>query len=59
MDVKQIEVVSQYIVDEIVYDMRDRRGLRQEWDNIDSGIQEEIKEGWKYIAIAALNGDMH
>lgn len=33
-------------VQAIVRDLTDRRGLRQEWDNIDSEIQAEIKVQW-------------
>jgi len=34
------------IVDKIIRDLSDRRGLRQEWEQIDLDIQEEIKETW-------------
>jgi len=37
---------SEEIVFEIMKDFTDRRGLRQEWDNIDDDIQEEIIETW-------------
>lgn len=30
----------------IVADFTDRRGLRQEWEQIDDGIQNEIMEEW-------------
>jgi len=33
-------------VEEIVKDLTDRRGLRQEWEQIDEEIQLEIKEMW-------------
>ena len=33
-------------VDKIVEDLTDRRGLRQEWENIDDEIQAEIKTAW-------------
>ena len=31
---------------DIITDLTDRRGLRQEWENIDGGIQDEIIEKW-------------
>ena len=34
---------------DIITDLSDRRGLRQEWENIDGGIQDEIIEKWKNI----------
>ena len=43
-----IEVCDQ-VVTKIIEDLRDRRGLRQEWDAIDPDVQEEIKESWMYI----------
>lgn len=38
------------IVHEIVKDLSDRRGLRQEWEQIDLEIQQEIIETWIRIA---------
>lgn len=37
------------IVQEILDDLRNRRGLRQEWDQIDSDIQSEIHQRWMKI----------
>jgi hypothetical protein len=34
---------------DIITDLTDRRGLRQEWENIDSDIQDEIIEKWSKI----------
>lgn len=34
------------IVDEIIADLTDRRGLRQEWEEIDPAIREEIRQTW-------------
>lgn len=42
------------IVHEIVADLSDRRGLRQEWEQIDSTIRREIVEVWTKIAIYHL-----
>jgi hypothetical protein len=36
-------------VESIVQDLSDRRGLRQEWEQIDEDIQEEIKQTWAVI----------
>jgi hypothetical protein len=36
-------------VEAIIRDLSDRRGLRQEWEQIDDDIQEEIKETWAWI----------
>ena len=34
------------VVEEIVSDLSDRKGIGDEWGQIDSDIQEEIKEKW-------------
>lgn len=34
------------IVSDIIKDFTDRRGLRQEWEQIDEDIQNEIKQEW-------------
>ena len=39
----------QKIVSAIVEDLSDRRGLRQEWEQIDEEIQAEIKQTWAGI----------
>ncbi len=36
-------------VDKIVLDLTDRRGLKQEWYQIDTKTQEEIKQEWSDI----------
>jgi hypothetical protein len=36
---------------DIISDLSDRRGLRQEWENIDGDIQDEIIEKWKAIIV--------
>lgn len=40
------------IVDEIIADLIDRRGLKHEWYAIDEDIQEEIHEAWTNIILA-------
>lgn len=34
---------------DIIHDISDRRGLKQEWNNIDGDIQDEIIETWLEI----------
>lgn len=46
MNLNQINILAKQIVNDIVEDLSDRRGLRQEWDAIDEDVQEEIKEEW-------------
>jgi hypothetical protein len=59
MTSEKIEIAAQYIVDQIISDISDRCGLGNEWESIDGDTQDAIKEQWKYIAIAAMNDDMH
>lgn len=42
------------IVDKIIEDLSDRRGLRQEWNSIDEDIKEEIIQVWTNIIIENL-----
>jgi hypothetical protein len=37
---------AEAIVDAIINDLTDRRGLRQAWDQIDEGVQAEIRATW-------------
>lgn len=37
---------SEIIVDAIIIDLSDRRGLRHEWEQIDEDIQKEIRDKW-------------
>jgi trans-2-enoyl-CoA reductase len=53
---EQIYYRSQTIVEEIIKDLSDRRGLRQEWNQIDEDIQEEIRETWVGIVQDVLKG---
>jgi hypothetical protein len=38
------------IIDQILYDLTDRRGLRQSWESIDEDVRDEIKSAWTDIA---------
>ena len=40
------EGLSSAVVQTILDDLTDRRGLRHEWDNIDDDIQKEIIDKW-------------
>ena len=42
-------VLAQKIVAGLLQDFTDRRGLGQEWEQIDEEIQEEIVEEWTQI----------
>lgn len=42
------------IVDGIIRDLTDRRGLRQEWEQIDDGVRDEIRERWIAIVLECL-----
>lgn len=48
------EDVAKKIVDDILADFTDRRGLRQGWDEIDADIQKEIIESWREIVIKGM-----
>ena len=41
--------VEERIIFSIIRDFTDRNGLRQEWENIDNDIQDEIIETWLEI----------
>lgn len=45
MSFKNISKVIR-IVEAIETDISDRKGLRQEWENIDEDVLEEIREAW-------------
>ena len=42
------------IVRQIKLDLTDRRGLRQEWEQIDQETQNQIVQGWEDICVLAL-----
>lgn len=41
-----MEKVAEGIYNDIIHDLASRRGLRQEYDNIDNDIKSEIKDTW-------------
>lgn len=47
--------IAKQAVEAIVYDLTDRGGLSDEWDQIDEEIQVEIKNKWHGIIERALD----
>jgi hypothetical protein len=45
------------IANAIVRDLSGRRGLGDEWDNIDSVVQEEIKDEWAALIRKHIDAD--
>ena len=48
---------AERIVAAIEYDFTDRRGLRQEWEQIDTEMQAEIRTTWTEIVRKELAKD--
>ncbi len=44
------KLIAINIIEKIIHDLTDRRGLQGEWYNIDEDIQKEIIETWQNIA---------
>jgi hypothetical protein len=49
-----IDALSRHVVAAIERDLRDRRGLRQEWEGIDSETTAEIRQTWAAIVSTRL-----
>lgn len=49
-----MEETAKRIVGRIIEDMTSRRGLRQEWEEIDRDIREEITAWWIQLALAEM-----
>jgi len=47
-------VTAVRIVDALIADLKDRRGLRQEWEAIDPDIQQEIRDRWIAITMTMM-----
>jgi len=56
MATRREQDVARRIVAAIVMDLKDRRGLRQEWEQIDAGIRIEILDRWWELACEQLEG---
>lgn len=50
---------AEEIVDAIIDNLTDRKGLRHEWDNIDEEIQAEIRADWMLIARRVIEANPH
>lgn len=46
--------IEERVVDTILLEMNDRRGLRHEWDRIDPDVKAEIRATWVQIVRDAL-----
>jgi hypothetical protein len=46
---------AEIIVDAIIRDLSDRRGLRHEWEAIDDDIKNEIRDEWLSIVSLVLS----
>lgn len=49
--------IAERIVDAIIFDLSDRRGLSSEWSCIDDDIRAEIREEWIALVFAASPGE--
>lgn len=57
MDKEKVDNAATLAVSGIIEDLTDRRGLRQEWEQIDDDTQEEIKGRWRGIVADAIRGE--
>lgn len=46
--------VARWITDGIVSDISDRRGLSDEWDQIDDDVKEDIIESWTQMIVTHI-----
>ena len=53
-----IPKVATRIVNELLNDMSDRRGFRQNWEAIDDNIQRDIKNEWRWLAAEVLREEL-
>lgn len=53
-----IDAMASAAVLAIVADLTNRRGLRQEWDEIDDEVREEILEKWKQAIVTAARASL-
>lgn len=53
-DKQTTDTIAEAVVDVLVADFTNRRGLRQEWENIDPDIQQEIVDTWTAIVREGL-----
>ena len=48
------ETAAKNMLKELLADLTDRRGLRQEWESIDEDVRKEIKKEWTAIFLKWL-----
>jgi hypothetical protein len=48
-------IAASKVVDGIIEDLSDRRGLRQAFESIDSEIQDEIRDSWIEIVLKGMS----
>lgn len=53
-----METIAKNIVNAILDDISDRRGIGDEWDGIDEDIQDKIKEKWEEIINVILKEEV-
>ena len=56
---KELYPKEERIVYEILKDLRDRRGLKHTWEEIDDDVQNEILASWIQIVHKQLTGEKH
>jgi hypothetical protein len=44
-------IAAKLAVEALIKDLKDRQGIGDEWEQIDSDIQEEIKDTWTMIVL--------
>lgn len=44
-----MDAIENRIIDALIDDIKDRRGLKHEWNQIDADVVEEIRAKWKAI----------
>lgn len=54
MTEEEIAALSRRIVKAIERDFTDRRGLRQEWEQIDDDVKKDIRKTWRTIVALIL-----
>ena len=55
LDSSKVKEVSEYIVNNIIDDIGDRRGIGDEFESIDDDIQDEIRSSWNQIVLNGLS----
>lgn len=55
---KKQKTIEHRIVEAIIYDLSDRRGLKGEWNMIDADIKRQIREAWRRIVREQLESQL-